>query len=112
AWLVLPLHALLTQHARPGHAQRLSAVRGQPWGGRSRFGTACALVRAGAFSQGEMTMLRLALVFLVIALIAGLFGFVGVASLSWEGAKILFFIFLVLAVLSALGGRRRWRRWD
>jgi uncharacterized membrane protein YtjA (UPF0391 family) len=49
-------------------------------------------------------MLRLAVLFLVIALIAALFGFGGVASLSWEGAKILFFIFLVLAVLSAIGG--------
>jgi uncharacterized membrane protein YtjA (UPF0391 family) len=53
-------------------------------------------------------MLRLAVVFLVIALIAALFGFGGVAAYSWEGAKILFFIFLVLAVLSALGGW--WRR--
>jgi uncharacterized membrane protein YtjA (UPF0391 family) len=53
-------------------------------------------------------MLRLAAVFLVIALIAALFGFVGVASYSWEGAKILFFVFLVLAVLSFLvGGLRR-----
>jgi uncharacterized membrane protein YtjA (UPF0391 family) len=55
-----------------------------------------------------MVMLRLAVVFLVIALIAALFGFGGVAAYSWEGAKILFFIFLVLAVLSALGGW--WRR--
>jgi len=53
-------------------------------------------------------MLRFALVFLVMALIAGLFGFIGVASYSWEGAKILFFVFLVLAVLSFLvGGSRR-----
>ena len=53
-------------------------------------------------------MLRFAFVFLVIALLAGLFGFVGVASYSWEGAKILFFVFLVLAVLSFLmGGSRR-----
>jgi uncharacterized membrane protein YtjA (UPF0391 family) len=37
---------------------------------------------------------------LVIALIAGLFGFIGVGSLAWAGAKILFFIFLVLAVLA------------
>ncbi len=48
-------------------------------------------------------MLRLAIVFLMIALIAAFFGFAGVAALSWEGAKILFFIFLVLAVLSFLG---------
>ena len=54
-------------------------------------------------------MLRLAVVFLVIALIAAFLGFGGVASLSWEGAKILFFIFLVLAVLSFLGGGFRGR---
>jgi uncharacterized membrane protein YtjA (UPF0391 family) len=55
-------------------------------------------------------MLRLAIVFLVIALIAAFFGFAGVAALSWEGAKILFVIFLVLAVLSFLGHgfRGRW----
>jgi uncharacterized membrane protein YtjA (UPF0391 family) len=54
-------------------------------------------------------MLRLAILFLVIALIAAFLGFGGVESLSWAGAKILFFIFLVLAVLSFLGhgfGRR------
>jgi uncharacterized membrane protein YtjA (UPF0391 family) len=54
-------------------------------------------------------MLRFALVFLVIALIAGLFGFIGVASYSWEGAKILFFVFLVLAVVSFLAGGSRQR---
>jgi len=50
------------------------------------------------------TTMNLGVLFLVIALIAGLFGFIGVGSLAWEGAKILFFIFLVLAVLSFLGG--------
>lgn len=54
-------------------------------------------------------MLRLAIVFLVIALIAAFFGFAGVAALSWEGAKILAIVFLVLAVISfaAHGMRRR-----
>ena len=53
-------------------------------------------------------MLRLAIVFFVIALIAAFLGFGSVASLSWAGAKILFLIFLVLAVLSFLGhGFRR-----
>ena len=51
-------------------------------------------------------MLRLALLFFVIALIAAFLGFGGVAALSWEGAKILFFIFLILAVLSFIVGRR------
>lgn len=52
-------------------------------------------------------MLRLAVVFLVIALIGAFFGFGGVTSYSWEGAKILFFVFIVLAVLSLLGGAFR-----
>jgi len=49
-------------------------------------------------------MLRLAVVFLIIALIAAFLGFGGVAALSWEGAKILFVIFLILAVLSFIFG--------
>jgi len=48
--------------------------------------------------------LGLGVTFLVIALIAGLFGFVGIGSFAWEGAKIFFFIFLVLAVLAFIGG--------
>jgi uncharacterized membrane protein YtjA (UPF0391 family) len=57
-------------------------------------------------------MLRLAILFLVIALAAAFFGYAGVANLSWEGAKIVFVIFLVLAVLSFLGhGYRRGSYW-
>jgi uncharacterized membrane protein YtjA (UPF0391 family) len=52
-------------------------------------------------------MLRLAILFLVIALIAALFGFGLVVNTSIAIAKILFFIFLVLAVLSFLGGAFR-----
>ena len=49
-------------------------------------------------------MLRLALVFLVVALIAALFGFGLVADMSYDAAKMFFFVFIVLAVLSLLGG--------
>jgi uncharacterized membrane protein YtjA (UPF0391 family) len=52
-------------------------------------------------------MLRLALAFLVIALLAALFGFGLVANFSYGAAQILFFVFLVLAVLSFLGGSFR-----
>jgi uncharacterized membrane protein YtjA (UPF0391 family) len=52
-------------------------------------------------------MLRLAILFLVVALIAALFGFGLVADMSYDIAKILFFVFLVLAVLSFLGGAFR-----
>ncbi|MEZ6046442.1 MAG: DUF1328 domain-containing protein [Planctomycetaceae bacterium] len=51
-------------------------------------------------------MLNLAIAFLVIALIAGLFGFGLVGGMAYGAAKILFFIFVVLAVLSFIGGRR------
>ena len=52
----------------------------------------------------EIQMLRWALVFLVIGLIAGLLGFTGVAGASIAIAKTLFFIFLVIfLVLLILG---------
>jgi uncharacterized membrane protein YtjA (UPF0391 family) len=41
-------------------------------------------------------MLYWALVFLIVALIAAVFGFGGVASVSVGAAQILFFIFIVL----------------
>lgn len=55
-------------------------------------------------------MLQLAITCLIVALIAGLFGF-GVVSSSFMGAaKILFVVFLILAVLSFLGDGFRSRR--
>ncbi|MCQ3929845.1 MAG: DUF1328 domain-containing protein [Chloroflexi bacterium] len=51
-------------------------------------------------------MLSWALIFLVIALIAGLMGFGVIAGTAAGIAKILFFVFLVLFVLSLLMGRR------
>lgn len=51
-------------------------------------------------------MLRYALVFLLVALLAGLFGFTEIAGPSYFIAKILFFVFLVLFVLSLIMGRR------
>ena len=41
-----------------------------------------------------------AVVFLIVALVAGLFGFGGIASASAGIAQILFFVFLVLLVIS------------
>jgi uncharacterized membrane protein YtjA (UPF0391 family) len=56
------------------------------------------------FPLEDLPMLRLAILFLVIALIAALFGFGLVANMSYDAARILFFVFIVLAVLSLLGG--------
>jgi uncharacterized membrane protein YtjA (UPF0391 family) len=53
-------------------------------------------------------MLHYAVVFLVIALIAAVFGFGGIAASAVGIAKILFFVFLIMAVVAFLfGGRRR-----
>jgi len=52
-------------------------------------------------------MLRWALAFFVIALIAGALGFLGIAVAAAGIAKILFFIFLVLFLVSLVGGIAR-----
>jgi uncharacterized membrane protein YtjA (UPF0391 family) len=48
-------------------------------------------------------MLQLAIACLVIALIAAVLGFGGIAGTFMGAAKLLFVVFLVLAVLSFLG---------
>ena len=52
-------------------------------------------------------MLYYAALFFVIALLAALFGFGGIAAGAVEIAKILFFIFLVLFVVSLVAGVMR-----
>jgi uncharacterized membrane protein YtjA (UPF0391 family) len=52
-------------------------------------------------------MLRLGILFLVIALIAACFGFGWIEGTAFAAAKIVFFVFIVLAVLSLLGGAFR-----
>ena len=51
-------------------------------------------------------MLNWAVTFLVIALIAAVLGFGGIAGAAIGFAKILFFVFLVLFIVSLLMGRR------
>ena len=52
-------------------------------------------------------MLHYAVVFFVIALIAAVFGFTGIAVGAAEIAKVLFFIFLVLFVVTLVAGALR-----
>jgi len=49
-------------------------------------------------------MLRWALIFLVISLIAALFGFTGISVAAADIARVLFFIFIVIFVVLLLGG--------
>jgi uncharacterized membrane protein YtjA (UPF0391 family) len=52
-------------------------------------------------------MLYWAAVFLVIAIVAAIFGFGGIAASATGIAKVLFVVFLVLGAVSLLLGRRR-----
>jgi uncharacterized membrane protein YtjA (UPF0391 family) len=55
------------------------------------------------------SLLHYAIVFLVVALVAALVGFGGVAGIAMEGVRLLFWIFIILFVVSAVAGliRRR-----
>ncbi|MGK9167393.1 DUF1328 domain-containing protein [Inquilinus limosus] len=52
-------------------------------------------------------MLHWAVVFLIIALVAALFGFGGVAGTAMAGAKILFWVALVIFVITLVAGLMR-----
>jgi uncharacterized membrane protein YtjA (UPF0391 family) len=68
--------------------------------------TAALLPRraSAATTVRELAMLHYAVVFFVIAIIAALFGFGGIAASAAGIAKILFVVFLVLALASFLFG--------
>ena len=51
-------------------------------------------------------MLRWAVIFLLVAIIAAVFGFGGIAAAATDIARILFFIFLVLFVVVLILGIR------
>jgi len=49
-----------------------------------------------------MKMLYWAVIFLIVAIIAGSFGFLAVAGLATEIAKVLFVVFLIIFVISLI----------
>jgi uncharacterized membrane protein YtjA (UPF0391 family) len=51
-----------------------------------------------------------AITFLIIALIAAVFGFGGIAGVAVEAAKLIFFVAIVLFLISAIFGFVRGRR--
>lgn len=61
----------------------------------------------GLRRKGQTKMLHYAVVFFIIALIAAVFGFGGIAAGAVGIAKVLFFIFLILAVVSFIANMAR-----
>ena len=49
-------------------------------------------------------LLHWAIIFLVIALVAGVFGFGGLAGTAMSGARLLFWVAIVLLIVSLLFG--------
>jgi len=54
--------------------------------------------------EGGSFMLRWAVIFLVIALVAALFGFTGIATAAAGIAKLLFFLFLAVCLILFIVG--------
>jgi uncharacterized membrane protein YtjA (UPF0391 family) len=57
--------------------------------------------------SGRAFMLHYAVVFFIIALIAAVFGFGGIAAGAVGIAKVLFFVFLILAAVSFIANAAR-----
>jgi uncharacterized membrane protein YtjA (UPF0391 family) len=77
------------------------------------FGSAGALYSVARMLKQDIetegVMLGWVITFLVLALIAGILGFGGIAGVSIEIAKTIFFIAVVLFLISALVGMARGR---
>jgi uncharacterized membrane protein YtjA (UPF0391 family) len=69
-----------------------------------------AIARVAEIQRDEVDMLYWALVFFIISVIAGVFGFGGVSVAAAGIAQILFYIFVVIFLVALiaglLGGRR------
>jgi uncharacterized membrane protein YtjA (UPF0391 family) len=74
----------------------------------TRFPSNAAL-EAATTLRGALIMLGWALTFLIVALIAAVLGFGGIAGFAVEIAKIIFFVAIILFVISAVVGLVRGR---
>jgi uncharacterized membrane protein YtjA (UPF0391 family) len=70
--------------------------------------TAARIVETERSTRGRV-MLSWVVTFLIVALIAGILGFGGIAGVSIEIAKTIFFIAVVLFLISAVVGLARGR---
>ena len=98
--LIIRIRSLIQSQELTGNAGPiLGLARSQP----AAFAVWLSTIRSHkVFSVKGGHMLYYALVFLVIALIAGLLGFGGIAFAAAGIAKILFYLFLLLFVVSLI----------
>ena len=100
--------------ARPTAFSQTGAMASRSLTGRSStLGTSCSAksymgafnaAAAGRLEDQTVTLLKWALIFLVVSIIAGILGFTGISAASADIARILFYIFVVIfLVLLILG---------
>jgi uncharacterized membrane protein YtjA (UPF0391 family) len=65
-----------------------------------------ARVDVARFRESQVAMLHWATIFVVVASVAAILGFGGIAGEGAGVARTLFFVFLAVAVMSVLLGRR------
>jgi uncharacterized membrane protein YtjA (UPF0391 family) len=97
-----------------GSGCRLKFLVSEGWNQESRAGlflqpTALSSRLRPTRKQEVLDMLGWVVTFLIVALIAGVLGFAGIAGASIEIAKIIFFIAVVLFLVSAVIGISRGR---
>ena len=109
------LQRIARGHLWPLPAMRRSDPGGPPGSGPLRD-VLCSVCDAPGTSRlkfrktislGRYIMLRWALTFLVVALVAGLLGFWGLEGVAMEIARVLFVVFLILFIVSLFVGRGR-----
>jgi uncharacterized membrane protein YtjA (UPF0391 family) len=70
----------------------------------TRLSTRNSRIECDYLRKEEIEMLKWAVIFLIIALVAALFGFTGIAAAAAGIAKFLFFLFLALCVIFFIMG--------
>jgi uncharacterized membrane protein YtjA (UPF0391 family) len=85
-------------------AGRQDQHEGELIGGSGAGGTKKPATTCSGKGTRTMSLLKWALIFLVVSIIAGIFGFTGISAASADVARILFYLFVVIfLVLVVLG---------
>jgi uncharacterized membrane protein YtjA (UPF0391 family) len=98
--------------ARGDFSSNAAVLAGGTFVPRDYYFTECVSVSRRRWKSGEFgdrVMLSWVVTFLVVALIAGILGFGGIAGASIEIAKAIFFIAVILFLVSAVVGLARGR---
>jgi uncharacterized membrane protein YtjA (UPF0391 family) len=85
----------------------VAAANGPRQGKSSKSGTIAPVRRCGqtqSDGSGPMTILKWALIFFLVSIVAGILGFTGISAASADVARFLFYVFVVIfLVLLILG---------